>query len=624
MTLELVSEGQAEFALHEPELRGPLDTKTVKEAAHIIDTSGVIELLAQWEEADRTHPGGAKPNLNSRGFLILLQTIVLEQQAPHLKKVAAALTRRMTPKAARILGIQPENTLTQKAAYDRVWRAKERIEKLIDPQPLIDRRRRLTKAELAASHALLRSDEEALVEKARRRTQFCNALLEATYDMMPDRCKNETVSLSIDATKMAVFARGIGVEKLEKMPPTGRVPIEPDAAYWGRGGAKSSDVQLVRGQSKPGKKQEKREFGVELEFAVLVSNDPYQSDLVPNITLGIEIHPPGFDPGGYARRVFDNIRERGHTLDHVVADRGYLPKARPDVFQNYLRNQGAKVVMDYNKDQLGLQADLGGAILVEGNLYSPGMPKVLIDAMKLDVDARLADAKDTNLTPQQRDDRATQRDEILRKRLASRENYRVRFKERPKGSKAIIMCPAVGPGAKVTCPLKELRAPVKPGPIKLLPVTPPPANAVGPLCTNANSVTIDMDKVGKYLQTYPFESPEWKAWYQGPRSTVESYNAFAKHEDSFRLGIASLRRLRGLTASFLLATVTVVAANVDKIRKFIRENMNRLVDARNGVASPRRGAGRSRKGSQVENIKNELMLSADRIIANGGDPPQRE
>ena len=74
-----------------------------------------------------------------------------------------------------------------------------------------------------------------------------------------------------------------------------------------------------------------------------------------------------------------SVAARGHKPGWLGYDRAYTA-ALPERFQLPARALGYRPVMDYRIDQLGIQANTGGAILVEGTWYCPALPEPLITA----------------------------------------------------------------------------------------------------------------------------------------------------------------------------------------------------------------------------------------------------
>ena len=68
-----------------------------------------------------------------------------------------------------------------------------------------------------------------------------------------------------------------------------------------------------------------------------------------------------------------SIAARGHKTGWLGYDRAYT-QALPTRFHLPARALGYKPVMDYRADQLGIQANACGALLVEGTWYCPPCP----------------------------------------------------------------------------------------------------------------------------------------------------------------------------------------------------------------------------------------------------------
>ena len=99
----------------------------------------------------------------------------------------------------------------------------------------------------------------------------------------------------------------------------------------------------------------------------------------PDLAIALALARPGEDPGGTGARVLASASARGHKAGWLGCDRAYTA-ALPGRFQLPARALGYRPVMDYRIDQLGIQANTGGAILVEGTWYCPALPEPLITA----------------------------------------------------------------------------------------------------------------------------------------------------------------------------------------------------------------------------------------------------
>jgi len=81
------------------------------------------------------------------------------------------------------------------------------------------------------------------------------------------------------------------------------------------------------------------------------------------------------------------------------------------------------------------------------------------------------------------------------------------------------------------------------------------------------------------------------------RNSVESFNAFLKDGNTHALEDGSRRRLRGSVAQYFLATLTVVAANLDKINDFLARRIESGMLEDTGMAAPEASSRRPRRSS---------------------------
>lgn len=585
VTSQVLSFGpHAAELIHDPASRGPVTMLTIKRAALIVDTSGVAEWLEEWHAEARerrgTRGGGRPATISFRTILILWLIIAMEEQPTHAKNVQKLIVDRLKPKAAAYLGIERSKLVSPDAWYERARHALNRVLTLIDAFPIANRKERMTRGEQLALFKERENQAEELSEKERRCGLVTNALLQATYDVMPNQFKTEAVSVSIDATAVELYARGIGKVRLTNMESDSLVSIEPDTGFWARGTLDHSD---------DGKqKKHTLKYAVEAELAVLASNNPADPDSVPHIVLAMGQHAPGFGPTRAARAMFDSILDRGFKLDHVTGDRAYMPHADTDELQAFLLAEGAKLVFSYKKVDLGAQEQFGGASMVEGTWYGPCLPDDLRD-VTINFDQHIRDLKaDKTLTKEQRALAMQEAHAAWAIKVKSRSAYRLRPKEKPDARGVTpMMSPCCGPGATASCALKDRlvaesgRKPVvlslmkRPNDLAVVHQFPP---IPGKVCTNATSMAIPAGVGMRFEQFYEFGSDDWSAHFGHGRNCVESFNGFVKASERFDLGNAGRRRLRGFAAQHFLLAITLVAANLVKIRQHIEELMEKDMD----------------------------------------------
>jgi hypothetical protein len=199
--------------------------------------------------------------------------------------------------------------------------------------------------------------------------------------------------------------------------------------------------------------------------------------------------------------------------------------------------------MDYRADQLGIQANTQGALLVEGTWYCPALPGPLITAT-----ARLRDhAIDRELYDQQ---------------IAARAAYQLNRKDGPDtDGYQRLSCPALGRHPGLICPLRQASLSPRDGRPKVLqPPDEPPK-----ICRQT-AITTAPDVGARYRQDLPYGTPAWHARYATLRNTIEGLNGLVKDTAHEALAAPARRRVRGIAACSLFTALLLMAANIRKIR----------------------------------------------------------
>lgn len=153
-------------------------------------------------------------------------------------------------------------------------------------------------------------------------------------------------------------------------------------------------------------------------------------------------------------------------------------------------------------------------------------------------------------------------------------DYRQRFLLKPReaprenGSQA-FKCPASGPGATVSCPLKKepprtLKGARTPIQKSNLPSHP------GKVCTNASGITIPIEAEAKYAQALVWQSDEWKLAYSYPRTMNEARNGWMKNSKGGSISDHARRPMRGLAAQSVLLAFMIASENVRAVEVFLR------------------------------------------------------
>ena len=345
-----------------PPAGGGVSDQTVAFAAELIDRSGKAPVI----EAALAHATGRPRPLPVRAVLTALAVPGPGRPAavPHRGHPAAVLPA-LAARPARLLGV-PGTATTQRAflaAYRRVRYCFGAICSVMDPSAL-PKNRRLAEQDLKAR---TRPMTPGQAEAARGRLEaFINALLEASISVLTgeERAAYDGCT-GLDATPVPLFSRGPSKR-------TGLCASDPDGGWYVREGDHRER------EDDKGKPLRKIAWALEATIATM-ARPPGAPPAHPDLAIGLALARPGEDPGGTGARVLASVAARGHKAGWLGYDRAYTA-ALPGRFQLPARALGYRPVMDYRIDQLGIQANTGGAILVEGTWYCPALPGPLITA----------------------------------------------------------------------------------------------------------------------------------------------------------------------------------------------------------------------------------------------------
>ncbi|MGO2188138.1 MAG: hypothetical protein ACTH4Y_07810 [Microbacterium gubbeenense] len=565
-------------------------------AIRIVLRAGVYDVADEWITDHRRSQGlrgGGRPRtLHPAAVVAIVLVLHLQGTPPHIKQVAAVITGLSDDQRMR-LGIRLDDVGSPDQWYERVRRSWDGFVDAIDPFPKVPTHQRPTVAEYEEARRVTERDPHTAV-RAERLDGFANLLIDASLYEVPDEYRPPAYAVAYDATVLRVFARGIGKARKKLLGPDDKLSSEPEASFYAREREDHFDDGKLP--------LSKVVHGFELDLLVGMHPDPDKTHETPILTLGVAHHRPGVAINDHARAVFENVRSRGHDIAAAGADRAYLPGSKEDVLQGYLYDAGIRVVMDYRKDQLGIQAQHGGAIMVDGTWYCPAMPEGLVNLGREWAEAREQADSAVEAGESAPDIDFTERFEMRKKFALRRKQGR-----NPNGS-TTMMCPAVGKSATVWCDHK----PHEPKGRGKLPILNPP-HAPGDICNNRTSMTIPRDasngKALKYGQSYAYGTAEWAKHY-GRRNVVESFNAYIKGAKGMKLDNAADYRMRGRASKYLLATIGVVAANLLKIDAFLAEREHERMPAHLRPAKTRKATLRQQLNHYRKTVERQQRLAA--------------
>ena len=503
---------------------GGVSDQTVAFAAELIDRSGKAPVI----EAALAHRTGRPRPLPVRAVLAALLCLALEDRPLFLTDATRLLFCQLSETSRRLLRV-PGTAATERAfqaAYRRVRYCFGAIRSVMDPSAL-PKNRRLTEDDLKAR---TRPMTPAQAEAARGRLEaFINSLLEASISVLASEERAAFDGCTgLDATPVPLFSRGPSRR-------TGLCASDPDGGWYVREGDHRER------EDDKGKPLRKICWALEATIATM-ARPPGAPPAHPDLAIGLALARPGEDPGGTGARVLASAAARGHKAGWLGYDRAYTA-ALPGRFQLPARALGYRPVMDYRIDQLGIQANTGGAILVEGTWYCPALPDPLITA-----------------TASLRDHAITR--ELYDQQIAARAPYQLKHKDGPDADGyQRLSCPATGHNPPLICPLRQDSLTPRDGRAKVFQPPPEPPR----ICTQT-AITIAPDIGARYRQDLPYGSPAWHKTYTTLRNTIEGLNGLIKDPAHEALAQPARRRVRGIAAQSVFTALLLMAANIRKIR----------------------------------------------------------
>lgn len=528
-----------------PDPAGPVDDDLVAFAAELVERSGV----AVTAERRLHHDTGRRRALSVHALLVGLICLALDGRPLHLSAVTDLLHRRLSVSARTGLGVTGDVSTRPGflARYRCVRYCFHALVSTADPSDL-PKNRRLSPAEFTAR--TLRHDPTHTDAARRRLEEMINNLIEASLSTMTDL---ETVAaggaVGLDATCIPLYSRG----------PSRRSDLsaaDPDGGWYIRQGDH-------RDYDRPNSRHlTKIAWALEATIVTRAPAVPGTAPTAPNLVLGLALARPGEDPGGIGVRVLASAATRGHQTGPLGADRAYSA-ALPQKFHLPARALGYTPVMDYRIDQLGIQGQTAGAVLIEGTWHCPQTPAPLITAT---IDWRAGTI-----------DQPT-----YQARIAARTPYRLKRTEGPDpDGYERHRCPALTNHPQLACPLRPTSTNPRDGRPKILdPPTEPPR-----ICTQT-AVTIAPDIGARHRQDLPYGTETWARTYATLRNTIEGFNGYAKDPAHENLAAPARRRIRGIAAQSLLCALLLMAANLRKLQA--HRHMTTAGDTNRNISRARR------------------------------------
>lgn len=544
------------------------------ETAHrVVLASGAPAQLAGWKAEARRSNAGAKPLISPTAVLTLFLAHALAGRPITYLELATTLRLRLKHDQRALLGITHRHG-SQAQWYDRMWAAVNRLIELVDPYP--GPRNRILRGQAWSDfHALTQTQEYLAQSRAMndRFDELINSLVRASVDLLPrDIWATYNGGQATDATRVGLPGRPNAAssagDRSNPDPLSGRYRREGDHDGLG---AKTDEAAY------------------ELETAVMVWNEPGATTLFPSLVTAVTMHNPGV-LRGHGARLIDFHKRYGFDRFLAYVDRAYNG-GTIESFHMPGRLAGVEFVFEYKKTELGLQGWYEDLILVDGNWYVNWMPPGMITATRelRDLNDGLAAAhgaltvasRRNTHTAQQLEQEQSHRDFIanarhqitqLRALTDNRTIYRMKEHGLPDADGAQRF--------RYPNPENSLTTPT-PNATRnsiTIPMIVPETDAPSHLTKARPAGSPRKPQPIKFVQKYPYESPEWNA-RKGLRNLVEASNRLLKKGTKFNIADPDQRSGRGYAFTYLSVALAVVADNIHRIRAFFYAEAQRADDA---------------------------------------------
>lgn len=284
--------------------RAPLAHALIRRAARVVDRSGVVDLLDQWDREDGRR--SRRSVLSTRTVLIGWIAVALEGRELTVAGLRAGFFQRLTPASRTFLQI-PEDFSSD---YATVARAVGRVLRAIGPSPMFTAPQA---GAIAAANADSTRSDEAAVTRARV-AMIANRLIGAHIDGFLPVVSPDGVRVAVDSRSHTHPAtelprrRRTRPGKRYTTNSASAMPVEPCDAPTGRS---------IAG----------RERGHVDDLAVLVAGSRRSHHAVPELIIGLTVRGAATLPDTSAADVRAHIAARGVHLraTGLGVDRGVLP-----------------------------------------------------------------------------------------------------------------------------------------------------------------------------------------------------------------------------------------------------------------------------------------------------------
>lgn len=549
-----------------------LPDRAVEAAYAFVAKTGIAQFVDD-AYAQSKQKAGAPAKISTNTVLVAMRLATRDSRPLLVTELRDILYRRLSTPMRRLLDI-PDDPYPTDADDIRMWRARtvsqvgRALHRMLAPiDPSVMPKNRILPAQDVAG---LRKDLSIAEQQARATALdwVTGQLLDAAYQQLPqqvrDRHEQKTTAYCIDGTPLSLFARGRGLDSQY-------ISTDPDGGWYKRDGdhRDADDVTTVnpnpkdsKDPKKPITRRQKKIWGREVHLLVTADASHPKRLYMPAIPIAATTDRPGVDPAGAARRVFANMKARGHRPGPLAGDILYTNQDEAK-FQTPAREAGYDLVLGYGVTQTGAQgAHKSGMTLIDGTYFAPCLPDDLIDIV--------ADLRTKKITQKE-----------FATKVKARAEFRMRTKQTADpatGARERLSCPAAGPSPVAICGLKPKSSTPRPtrqpdGAVvdvrrkinykKVL------TNGTAPTVCQQEAVSLAPTDGAKYRQNRLYGTPEHSEIYYRLRQSQEGVHGTAKDEATIALANAGRRRVRGWAAQQVFAAFLLAETTTRRILTFL-------------------------------------------------------
>lgn len=474
-----------------------------KEAERLVDESGIsskVETLL----AEMHRRGGRPRELSVKALFVALQLMAFSGRY-YLNDVAKVLNGFSRPTRVRLGLIR------------------------VSGRPITNRQVQYLTDRIDAA---LRRDFATMPKSDENRYADFDAIFSAIAKAgaHPDAAKSSSVAVDASdipswGTSRNVFIPVVNTQTNEESYAKALRVTDPDAAWRG---AKDHDYK-------------KPVFGYEVTVAVSVRDEP--GNEVPRAALAARFRPSNVNGREAALACIGEVKNKRGRLGDVLIDREYTQSKHGKDFLHPVRILGGEPVFALKENQVGPSGVAHGAIIIDGQPFSPSMP----EKMKKLVPPT---GKGTDVYKPSPEALAE-----YQAKVKARSMYALVLNEarRPNGT-LVFQCP--GAAGRLDC---HLQAPAKGVRLALLPAANPPKSAAADTVCSKRFRAFEMTDLPLY-QRHLYGSKEWFHSYARRGSSIEPHFGALKDESAEGLRRGKFR-VRGIVKTGLMVAFALASTN---------------------------------------------------------------